>query len=165
MSSKSHRGTIIFFVNTNIIDQHGAGVKSPHSRNIENAKQVQDWKLLKTSTTAHEGLTELQFKKLSSTIVEIQIIDVNYWTKTSFRWYRPGSFQTQNSGILIIGTILHPTDTTTPFLRTRKTRWKWFRVISSWCWTSSFTICQNVFASRCQIYWQRFFISKPPRVA
>ena len=68
-------GTNMFFVNTNIIDyQHVAGVKSPLLRIIENTKQVQDGKLLNTSTTAHRVFTELQFKKLiTSTIEEIQI--------------------------------------------------------------------------------------------
>ena len=46
--------TNMFFVNTNIIEhQHVAGVKSPLLRIIENTKQVQDGKLLNTSTTAH----------------------------------------------------------------------------------------------------------------
>ena len=68
-------GTNMFFVNTNIIEhQHVAGVKSPLLRIIENTKQVQDGKLLNTSTTAHRVFTELQFKKLiTSTIEEIQI--------------------------------------------------------------------------------------------
>ena len=65
----------VFFVNTTIIEhQHVAGVKSPLLRIIENTKQVQDGKLLNTSTTAHKVFTELQFKKLiTSTIEEIQI--------------------------------------------------------------------------------------------
>ena len=43
-------------------------------RIIENTKQVQDGKLLNTSTTAHYVFTELQFKKLiTSTIEEIRI--------------------------------------------------------------------------------------------
>ena len=68
-------GTNMFFVNINIIEhQHVAGVKSPLLRIIENTKQVQDGKLLNTSTTAHKVFTELQFKKLiTSTIEEIQI--------------------------------------------------------------------------------------------
>ena len=67
-------GTNMFFVNTNIIDhQHVAGVKSPLLRIIENTKQVQDGKLLNTSTTAQKVFTELQFKKLiTSTIEEIR---------------------------------------------------------------------------------------------
>ena len=65
----------MFFVNTNINEhQHVAGVKSPLLRNIENTKQVQDGKLLDTSTTANKVFTELQFKKLiTSTIEEIQV--------------------------------------------------------------------------------------------
>ena len=64
----------MFFVNTNIIEhQHVAGVKSPLLRNIENTEQVQDGKLLNTSTTAHNGFTEPQFKLLTSTFEEIQI--------------------------------------------------------------------------------------------
>ena len=68
-------GTNMFFVNTNFIEhQHVAGVKSHPLRIIENTKQVQDGKLLNTSTTAHKVFTELQFKKLiTSTIEEIQI--------------------------------------------------------------------------------------------
>ena len=70
-------GTNMFFVNTNIIERqhvYVAGVKSPLLRIIENTKQVQDGKLLNTSTTAHKVFTELQFKKLiTSTIEEIQI--------------------------------------------------------------------------------------------
>ena len=43
-------------------------------RIIENTKQVQDGKVLNTSTTTHKVFTELQFKKLiTSTIEEIQI--------------------------------------------------------------------------------------------
>ena len=65
----------MFFDNTNIIEhQHVARVKSPLLRNIENTEQVQNWKLLSTSTTAHKVFTQLQFKKLNtSTIEEIQI--------------------------------------------------------------------------------------------
>ena len=65
----------MFFVNTNIIEhQRVAGVKSPLLRIIENTEQVQDGKLLYTSTTAHEVFTELHFKELiTSTIEEIQI--------------------------------------------------------------------------------------------
>ena len=68
-------GTNMFYVNTNIIEhQHVAGVKSPDLRIIENIEQVQDGKLLNTSTTAHKMFTELLLKKLIiSTIEEIQI--------------------------------------------------------------------------------------------
>ena len=67
-------GTNLCFVNTNIIEhQHNAGKKSPLSRIIENTKQIQDGKLLNTSTTAHKVFTELHFKILNTrTIEEIQ---------------------------------------------------------------------------------------------
>ena len=160
-------GTNMFFVNTNIIEhQHVAGVKSPLLRIIENTKQVQDGKLLNTSTTAHRVFTELQFEKLiTSTIEEIQI-ELMSITGQKVPFVGTGLVAlTQISKISINGTILRPTGTTTQFLRTCKTTWKWFRVISSWCWTSSFTIRQKVFAPRCQVNWQRFFITEHTRVA
>ena len=74
LSARSHRGTNMFFVNTIIIEQHFAGVKSPFLRIFKITKQVKTRKLLNTSTTAHKISTELQFKKLiTSTIEEIQI--------------------------------------------------------------------------------------------
>ena len=67
-------GTNMVSVNTNIIEhQHTAGVMSSLSGIIEKTKQVQDGKLLITSTTTHNVFTEPQFKKLiTSTIEEIQ---------------------------------------------------------------------------------------------
>ena len=67
-------GTNMVSVITNIIEHlHVAGVMSSLLRIIENTKQVQDGKLLNTSTTTHNVFTEPQFKKLiTSTIEEIE---------------------------------------------------------------------------------------------
>ena len=68
-------GTLMFFVNINIIEQqHVAGVKSPLFRIIDNSRRVVEDKLKTSSVTAHKIFTELQFKKLiTTTIQEIQI--------------------------------------------------------------------------------------------
>ena len=123
-------GTNMFFVNTNIIEhQHVAGVKSPLLRIIENTKQVQGGKLLNTST-AHKVFTDLQFKKLiTSTIEEIQI-ELMSITGQKVSFVGTGLVApTQVSEISMNGTILRPTGTTTAFLRTCKTTWKWFRIM------------------------------------
>ena len=67
-------GTNMIFVNTNIIEhQQVAGIKSPFLRIIENTKQVQDGKLLNT-TTAHKVLTERHFKKLCTSTVRTGLV-------------------------------------------------------------------------------------------
>ena len=139
------KGTNMFLVNTNIIEhQHVAVVKSPLLRIIENTKQFQDGTRLNTSTTAHKVFTQLQFKKLvTSAIEEVQIELMSITGQTFLRWYRSGSCHTRISETPTKVTILRPTGTITPFFRTCGTTWKSFRVISSWCWTNSFIICQK----------------------
>ena len=59
------------FVITNIIeDQHIAGLKSFLLHFFENTKQIQDWKVSNTSTTAHKVFSEVQFKKLLTGTIE-----------------------------------------------------------------------------------------------
>ena len=66
-------GTNMFIVHTNIVEhQHVAGVKSPLLRIFENTKQVQDGKLLNTSTTADKVFTELITSARSSLLVRLK---------------------------------------------------------------------------------------------
>ena len=61
--------TSMFLVNLNIIEQqHVAGVKSPLLRIIDNSRRVVEDKLKTSSVTDHKIFTELEFKKLITTI-------------------------------------------------------------------------------------------------
>ena len=74
LSNRSYCRNEHFFVHTNIIEQqHAAGVKSPLLRIIDTEEQITKGKLQVTSRTAHKISSKLQFKKLITSIEEMQI--------------------------------------------------------------------------------------------
>ena len=118
--------TNVFFVKANITwHQQVVGVKLPLLRNTETQNKF---------TTGNFQTLQQQPKKFSLSyrwrssllvsLKKIQLSKVHYWTENSFYWYRCSRSHTQVPAISINGTIIHPTSTTTSFLRTRETRYK-----------------------------------------